>query len=118
VIWLGVALLGAAGALARFALDGAVSSRAGGDLPYGTLVVNLTGAFALGALSGAGASGDALTLVGTGALGSYTTFSTWMLESQRLGEDGRTRPLALNVAVSLAAGLAAAALGRVLAGAV
>ena len=112
LVWVGVAALGGVGALARFALDAAVSERASGGLPLGTLVVNLTGAFALGVLSGADVAGDALLLAGTATLGSYTTFSTWMLESERLGEDGQPGLLALNLALSLALGLAAAALGR------
>ena len=112
LVWAGVAALGGIGALARFALDGAVSQRAGDGFPFGTLAVNLTGALALGLLDGAAVGGDALLLAGTATLGSYTTFSTWMLESQRLGEDGQGGRLALNVALPLAAGLAAAALGH------
>jgi CrcB protein len=111
-IALGVAGLGALGALARFLVDGAVSARAGRVFPAGTLVVNLSGAFALGVLVGAAVSGDTNRLLGTGFLGGYTTFSTWMFESQRLAEDGRDRSAALNVAVSLIAGVLAAWLGR------
>jgi len=69
------------------------------------------GAFLLGLLVGAGIQGHALLLVGTAALGSYTTFSTWMFESHRLGEDGERRLAAANLAVSLAAGLLAAVAG-------
>jgi CrcB protein len=114
LVWVGVALLGGAGAVARFTLDGAVSARAGDAFPWGTLAVNVSGAFLLGVLSGNGVGGDALLLAGTGLLGSYTTFSTWMLESHRLGEDGEPMRMWLNLAVSLLAGLAAAALGRAL----
>ena len=103
--WLGIAALGGVGATARFLLDGAVSSRAGTAFPWGTLAVNATGSFALGL---AGTS----VLVGTGLLGAYTTFSTWMLETHRLAEDGRRRPAVLNVVGSLAVGLAATWLGR------
>src|SRR4051794_37411695 len=112
VIWVAVALLGGAGAVGRLLVDGAGSARTSGAFPVGTLAVNVSGAFALGLLHRA--TGDALLLAGTATLGSYTTFSTWMLESQRLGEDGETRALAANLAVSLAAGLVAAALGRAL----
>ncbi|HTA13005.1 MAG TPA: CrcB family protein [Solirubrobacteraceae bacterium] len=49
-------------------------------------------------------------------IGSYTTFSTWMLESHRLAEDGRRWLLGANVTLSLAAGVGAAALGRLLGG--
>jgi CrcB protein len=87
--WIGVAVLGAAGAYARFAVAGWVTAlRGGGDFPIGTLVVNLTGAFALGLLTGLSAGADAALVLGTGLLGAYTTFSTWMVEAQRLGEDG------------------------------
>ena len=51
-------------------------------------MVNLTGAALLGLLVGLGFTGDRLLLAGTATLGSYTTFSTWMLETQRLVEDG------------------------------
>jgi fluoride exporter len=110
--WIGVAALGGAGAVLRFVVDGAVAARADGELPVGTLAVNLTGAFALGLVAGFALHGDALVLAGTATLGSYTTFSTWMLETQRLVEDGEGRVAALNVALSLVAGLAAVALGR------
>ena len=110
----GVGLLGGVGAIGRFLLDGGVASRVGSAFPFGTLAVNLTGALALGVLHGAGVSGDALRLLGTGLLGAYTTFSTWMLETHRLGEDGRLRLGALNIAVSLAVGLAAVWIGRAL----
>jgi CrcB protein len=113
----GIGLLGGAGAIARFLLDGAVSRRTGGGFPWGTLAVNLSGAFALGVLAGAAVTGDALRLAGTGLLGAYTTFSTWMLESHRLGEDGRLRAGAVNVALSLAAGLLVAWAGKQLGGA-
>jgi CrcB protein len=112
--WIGVAALGGGGAVLRFVVDGAVAERAEADLPVGTLAVNLSGAFVLGLLAGVALHGDALLLAGTATLGSYTTFSTWMLETQRLVEDGAGRAAALNVGLSLAAGLAAVALGRAL----
>lgn len=115
--WLGVAGLGGLGALARFALDAAVSARAGGGFPWGTLAVNVTGAFLLGTLAGLHPGREAELLAGAGLLGSYTTFSTWMFETHRLAEDGRSALGALDVAASLAAGLAAVALGRLLGGA-
>ncbi len=115
--WAGVALLGGVAALARFLLDAALSERPAGPFPAGTLAVNLSGAVALGLLSGAALHGTALTIVAGGGLGSYTTFSTWMFESQRLGEAGRAGMLWLNVGLSLFAGLAAVALGHWLGGA-
>ncbi len=110
--WCGVALLGGLGALMRFLLDGAVASRTSRDFPVGTLAVNATGAALLGLLVGAALEGDALVLAGTATLGSYTTFSTWMLESHRLGEEGELGNLGLNIGVSLVVGIGAAALGR------
>lgn len=113
-VWVGVALLGGCGAIGRFLLDGWVGERTRGAFPLGTLAVNLSGALALGLLTGLALSGDALVLVGTATLGSYTTFSTWMLESQRLAEDAELGLALLNVALSLSAGIGAAALGRLL----
>jgi fluoride exporter len=112
--WLAAAALGGTGALARFLVDGLVSARAGRDLPVGTFVVNITGAFLLGLLAGLALSNVALTLAGTATIGSYTTFSTWMLETQRLAEDGESRSAAANLLVSLVVGLGAAALGRLI----
>ncbi len=73
----------------------------------GTLAVNLTGAFALGLLWGAGVRGDALMICGTGFLGAYTTFSTWMVEALR----EPLRLSAIYVTASLLGGLATAGLG-------
>jgi fluoride exporter len=55
---------------------------------------------------------DAYRLVGTGLIGAFTTFSTWALESQRLGEDGELGLAALNFVGSLLVGLGAAWAGR------
>lgn len=115
--WIAVALLGGAGALARFLLDAALAERAAGPFPVGTLAVNLSGAAALGLVAGASLHGAALTIVAGGGLGSYTTFSTWVFESQRLGEAGRSTLLWLNLAIPLLAGLAAVVAGRWLGGA-
>lgn len=108
----GVGLFGGLGAIARFALDGAVSSRTRWAFPLGTLTVNLLGTLLLGVLTGAALSPDASRLTGTGFVGAFTTFSTWALESHRLAEDGQGRAAALNFAVSLALGLVAVAVGR------
>ena len=112
LLWVGVACLGACGTLLRFFVDGVVAGRIGRDFPLGTLVVNVSGALALGLIVGLGFSGDRLVLVGTATLGSYTTFSTWMLETQRLAEAGELGNAAGNALVSLVVGLGAAALGR------
>jgi CrcB protein len=110
--WVAVAALGGAMAVGRFLVDTTVATRLGGDFPLGTLAVNLSGAVVLGVLAGAALSGTAYTIVAGGGVGTYTTFSTWMLESHRAGEDGDARVLWANIAVSLVAGLAAVALGH------
>jgi len=110
--WVLVALVGGAAASARFLLDGAVSGRTDARFPLGTFVVNISGALALGLLTGLALSGEALLIAGTATIGSYTTFSTWMLETQRLAEDAEVPTAALNLALSLAIGVGAAALGR------
>jgi CrcB protein len=109
---LALGLIGGLGAVGRFLLDAAIAGRAGRGFPWGTLAVNLSGTMCLGVLAGAAVDGDALRLAGTGFLGAYTTFSTWMLESHRLGEEGRLRLGLANLAVSLVLGLAAAWLGQ------
>jgi len=114
LLWAGVGLLGGVGAVARFLVSAAVARRLGHWFPWGTLAVNLSGSALLGLLAGVALHGDALTLAGGGLLGSYTTFSTWMLDSDRLGEGKRGRLLAANLAGGLLLGLAAVALGRAL----
>jgi CrcB protein len=110
VLWTAVVLIGGAGSVA----DGAVASESGRDFPLGTLAVNVSGAVILGLLTGLALGHDEALLAGTAAVGSYTTFSTWMLETQRLTEERQHGKAAVNVAVSLAAGVAAAALGQLL----
>jgi len=90
-IVLAIGILGGIGALARHLLDGAIGRRHAGDFPLGILAVNLSGALLLGA---------------------YTTFSTWMLQSRRLAQDGAPALAVLNLAGSLALGLLAVWLGR------
>ena len=114
VIWAAVVLIGGAGSVARFLLDGAVSSAAGRDFPLGTMAVNISGAMILGLLTGLALTHNQALLAGIAAVGSYTTFSTWMLETQRLAEERQRRKVILNVAVSLVLGVAAAALGRLI----
>jgi CrcB protein len=116
-LWIGVAVLGGLGAVARFSLDRFIVSRVGRGFPAGTLAVNASGAFLLGLLVGISLEGDAYLFAGTAVLGSYTTFSTWMLETHRLGEDGETGGLVANIVLSAGIGLGAAALGRLIGGA-
>ncbi len=115
-VWIGVAALGSLGALGRLVLEDVISARVGMAFPMGTLAVNVSGAFALGLVTGLALTGNALVLLGAGAIGSYTTFSTWMLETHGLSGDGRKRAAATNVLVSVALGIGAAALGRTIGG--
>ncbi|ABK72374.1 fluoride efflux transporter CrcB [Mycolicibacterium smegmatis] len=116
LVWTGVALLGGLGAVCRFLVDRTVSARAPGGFPYGTLAVNVSGALLLGFLGGLALPANVALVVGTGFVGSYTTFSTWMLETQRLGEERQIRSAVANLVVSVVLGLAAAGLGVFLGG--
>ena len=109
---LGIGLLGGVFSIARFLVDSAVAARIARSFPWGTLAVNITGAFVLGALVAANVGAEALRLGATGVLGSFTTFSTWTLESHRLGEDGQLRLGIANFLISLLLGIGAVWLGR------
>ncbi|MGB3442115.1 MAG: fluoride efflux transporter CrcB [Actinophytocola sp.] len=103
--------LGAAvGAPLRYLTDRLVQSRHDSLFPWGTLTVNLAGSLVLGALAGAGTAlpGTVLALVGTGFCGALTTYSTFSYETLRLAERKAYLYAAMNVVVSIAAGLAAA----------
>jgi fluoride exporter len=110
-VWTGVMLLGGVGAVLRFLVDRAVSRRTARPFPFGTLVVNISGALLLGFLAGLALRPHLALLVGTAFVGSYTTFSTWMLETQRLGEERQVWPAIANIVVSVVLGLASAWLG-------
>jgi fluoride exporter len=113
-LWAGVIIIGGAGSVVRFLADGLVASAAGRDFPVGTLAINVSGAMILGLLTGLALGHDQALLAATAAVGSYTTFSTWMFETDRLTEDRQFRWAAANVIVSLVLGVAAAALGRLI----
>jgi fluoride exporter len=115
-IWAGVLVIGGFGAVLRFLVDRAVASRFGGGFPFGTLAVNLSGALLLGLFGGLAFSPHVALLAGTAFVGSYTTFSTWMLETQRLAEERQLVGAITNIVVSVALGLAAAWLGLWLGG--
>ena len=114
LIWAAVVMIGGVGSVVRFLADSVVASAAGRDFPFGTLAVNLSGAVILGLITGLALSHYQALLAGTAAVGSYTTFSTWMLETQRLTEERQHRKAILNVIVSLVLGVAAAAAGRLI----
>jgi fluoride exporter len=111
-IWAGVVLIGGVGAVLRFLVDRTVTKRVGRPFPFGTLVVNLSGATLLGFFAGLALSPHVALLAGTAFVGSYTTFSTWMLETQRLSEERQVVSAFANIAVSVVLGLAAAWLGQ------
>lgn len=115
LVFLGVALAGGVGAVLRFLVDRAVARRVAWAFPLGTLTVNLSGAVALGVISGLVLAPAVGLLAGTALVGSYTTFSTWMLETHRLGEEHQFRPAALNIVGSVVLGLAAVLVGQWLA---
>ncbi|MCV7028215.1 fluoride efflux transporter CrcB [Mycobacterium sherrisii] len=113
--WTAVAVIGGIGSVLRFLVDRTVTRRLALPFPVGTLAVNISGAALLGFLGGLSLSRDTALLAGTAFVGAYTTFSTWMLETQRLGEERRAWAAAANVVVSVVLGLTAALLGQWLA---
>jgi CrcB protein len=113
--WIAVGLLGGLAAATRYAIDAEVAARAGGEFPLGIFAVNVGGAFVLGLVAGTGLHGQALVIVAGGGIGSFTTFSTWILDSHRLGGAGQARLAWLNLGLSVAAGFAAVSLGHWLA---
>lgn len=110
--WIAVGLLGGTAAVARFLIDAVLSARADHPFPHGILAINLAGTLALGLVAGAALSGEALIVVAGGVLGSFTTFSTWMLDSHRLADAGHAHLVWLNLGLSLFVGFAAVALGH------
>ena len=106
---------GAIGAPARYLVDGVVQSRSRGVFPWGTFVVNVSGSFVLGAVTGAalyhGLGPLPKTAVGTGFCGAYTTFSTFSYETLSLLEEGSVATASSNAIASVVIGLVAAAAG-------
>ena len=111
---------GAIGAVARFWLSGLVGQRVGETFPWGTLVVNVTGCFAIGLIAGllrgSGGESSLWTALVIGVLGSYTTVSSFSLQTMNLMRGGEWRHAAGNVAASLLLCLAATGLGLGLTG--
>lgn len=110
-----LALAGGVGAAVRFIVDGLIRARVKTALPWGTILINVTGSLVLGFLAGLVMRGQApeslLLIVGTGFLGGYTTFSTASLETIRLVQSGRTRVALVNGLGTMAASVLAAASG-------
>jgi CrcB protein len=122
LLW--VAVGAAVGGAMRFWVSGVVARRVGETFPWGTLVVNVSGAFAIGLFAAAAQGGggvaaavEARHLVVTGVLGSYTTVSSFSLQTLNLARDGEWLRVLGNHALSLVLGLDAAALGLAAGGA-
>jgi fluoride exporter len=119
--WCGFVLAGAVGALARYTLDANVQQRVRSDRPWGTFVINVSGSFVLGLLTGLalyhGLGPAPKTVLGTGFCGAFTTFSTFTFETVRLAEEGELTAAFVNAAGSLAVAVLAAAAGLVVAAA-
>lgn len=111
MIWVAVVLLGGLGAVARTLVDRAITRAHRGVMPLGIFVVNMTGAFILGVMTGMATSSDVRLLAGTGFLGGFTTFSTWIADSRRLIDARLRREALFNIIVAFAAGLAVAFAG-------
>ena len=117
-VWVGVG--GFAGAIARYVLDGVVADLTQASaFPWGTLVVNLSGAFLLGVLTALVVDRAALPAelrgpVLIGFIGAYTTFSTFMLESWRLVEAGSYGLAVANLVGSVGLGLTAVFAGLII----
>lgn len=105
------ALAGAIGAVCRYLLSGFVQDRVDTDLPVGTLAVNLSGAFLIGVVAGIDDLQSGSTLLAAAVLGGFTTFSTWMIETIRLGIPPLRSRAVVNVFITLLAGVALAAAG-------
>lgn len=110
-----VALAAACGAAARYTLDFFVVTHTKGTIPWGTFFVNTSGSLGLGVLVGLVLFQELplsyRVVLGTGFLGAYTTFSTWMYETVRLTQEGKWGTAVWNLVGSLGAGTGAAVLG-------
>lgn len=119
-LFLIVALCGGLGACLRFVLDALIKRWLPAPLPWGTILVNLSGSFALGALTGLMAqqllSTQWLAAIGSGLLGGYTTFSAASFETVRLLQAGRLAASLANALGTLAGAVLAALLGYHVAG--
>jgi CrcB protein len=116
--WFMVAAGGALGSVARYGLAGAIQARSASGFPFGTLVVNVTGCFAIGVLMHVGLASERGTplrlLLVTGVLGGYTTYSAFNYETLELVRAGQAARAFAYVAATLLLGLAAGAAGLAL----
>lgn len=113
LLFLAAALAGGVGAALRYLADLGVARLAGRRFPWGIVLVNITGSFALGLAMGL--APDALFLVGAGLLGGYTTFSTAMFDTVALWRDGARAASVAHVLGTFALSVLAALVGLALA---
>jgi CrcB protein len=112
-----IAACGAMGALARFGLDIGCQKMMGSSFPLGTLVVNSLGCFLIGLLIASGEPESNVRLrlaAGVGFLGSFTTFSTFALQTVERAQQNQWNLAALNVATNLGIGIVAVMAGLML----
>ncbi|MFJ6651614.1 fluoride efflux transporter FluC [Microbacterium sp. NPDC091313] len=118
LLFVGVAVAGGIGAGLRYLLDLAVTRLVPSRVPWGILLVNLTGALALGLVTAVVADAAGVWLLGTGLLGGYTTFSSVAVTTVILARDRRPRAsvgyAVANFAGSVVLALAGAGLGRII----
>jgi fluoride exporter len=107
--YLWIAVGGALGSVARFWLSGVVANRIGETFPWGTIIVNVTGSFVIGAFAAAAgpegrwpASAAFRQFFMIGICGGYTTFSSFSLQTLNLMRDGEYLYAGANVLVSVA----------------
>jgi CrcB protein len=114
-LWALVGVAGAVGAPLRYIVDTLVTDRVEAVFPFGTLVVNVSGSFVLGLLTGLGIyhgfSSTSRLVLGTGLVGAYTTFSTFSFETIALLEENQLRQAARNVGLSVLIGTLSATAG-------
>ncbi|GAA1613592.1 hypothetical protein GCM10009693_26850 [Leucobacter chromiireducens subsp. chromiireducens] len=108
---IGVALGGGLGAAARFAVDQWIPARLRERFPWGILVVNLSGSFVLGILAGVVLAEPLWSVLASGFLGGYTTFSTASLDTARMILERRPAAALLNAVGVLLVAVALALLG-------
>ena len=118
-LYLLIALGGALGSVARFALSGVVANFFGNTFPWGTFVINVTGSFVIGfyfTLTEPGgrqfASSNTRQFFMTGLCGGYTTFSSFSLQTLNLARDGEWFRAGANTVGSVVACLVAVWLGH------
>ncbi len=119
ILYLFIALGGALGSVARFAMSGFVAEHFGETFPWGTMTVNVVGSFVIGFFATLTAT-DGRWLVGptgrqffmTGVLGGFTTFSSFSLQTLNLVRDGEWARASANAVGSLGLCLLAVGLGH------